>query len=80
MRIKQRLFLALALIIAMTTCLYCATFADFSFGMKICFGVASVIIYVLINLIPYFTMRRKNARLSLPAYLRTYINEIITKD
>ena len=80
MRRKQRLFLALALIIAMTTCLYYATFADFSFGMKIYFGVASVIIYVLINLIPYFTMRRKNARLSLPAYLRTYINEIIKKD
>ena len=80
MRRKQRLLLALALFMTLTTCLYCATFADFSFGMKICFGVASVIIYVLINLTPYFTMRRKNARLSLPAYLRTYINEIITKD
>ena len=80
MRRKQRLFLALALIIAMTTCLYCATFADFSFGMKICFGVVSVILYVLINLIPYFTMRSKGAELSLRAYLKTYINEIITKE
>ena len=80
MRRKQRLLLVLALFMTLTTCLYYATFADFPFGMKICFGVASVIIYVLINLIPYFTMRRNNARLSLPAYLRTYINEIITKD
>ena len=80
MRRKQRLLLALALYAALIICLYCTIFAAFSFGMKICFGVASVIIYVLINLIPYFTMRRKNARLSLPAYLRTYINEIITKD
>ena len=80
MRRKQGLLLALALYAALITCLYCTIFADFSFGLKICFGIASVILYVLINLIPYFTMRRKNARLSLPAYLRTYINEIITKD
>ena len=77
---KQCLLLVLALFMTLTTCLYCATFADFSFGMKICFGVASVILYVLINLIPYFMMRRKNAELSLPTYLKTYINEIITKD
>ena len=80
MRRKQRLFLALALFMTLTTCLYCATFADFSFGMKICFGVASVIIYVLINLIPYFTMRSKGAELSLRAYLKTYINEIMTRE
>lgn len=80
MRRKQTIRLALALFIAMITCLYCATFADFSFGIKICFGIASVILCVLINLIPYFTMRRKNAGLSLPTYLKIYINEIITKD
>ncbi|MGN0225871.1 MAG: hypothetical protein ACI4A7_07340 [Prevotella sp.] len=80
MRRKQRLFLALALFMTLTACLYCTIFADFSFGMEICFGIASVILYVLINLIPYFTMRRKNAGLSLPAYLKKYINEIITKE
>ena len=80
MRRKQRLLLVLALFMTLTTCLYCATFADFSFGMKICFGIASVILCVLINLIPYFMMRRKNAGLSLPTYLKIYINEIITKD
>ena len=48
--------------------------------MKICFGVASVIFYVLINLIPYIVMRHKGADLSLSAYLKTYINEIISKD
>ena len=80
MRRKQCLLLVLALFMTLTTCLYCATFADFSFGIKICFGIASVILYVLINLIPYFMMRRKNAGLSLPTYLKTYINEIITKD
>lgn len=80
MRRKHYLLLGLAFFIAMTTCLYCATFADSSICMKICFGIASVILYVLINLIPYFTMRRKNAGLSLRAYLKTYINEMITKE
>ena len=80
MRRKQCLLLVLALFMTLTTCLYCATFADFSFGIKICFGIASVILCVMINLIPYFMMRRKNAGLSLPTYLKTYINEIITKD
>lgn len=80
MRRKQRLLLALALYAALIICLYCTIFADFSFGMKICFGIASVILYVLINLIPYFKMRRKNAGLSLRAYLKTYINEMITKE
>ncbi|WP_141210465.1 hypothetical protein [Prevotella sp. P2-180] len=80
MRRKYLILLALAFFIAMTTCLYCATFADLSFCMKICFGVASVIFYVLINLIPYFVMRHKGADLSLSAYLKTYINEIISKD
>ena len=80
MRRKQRLLLALALYAALITSLYCTIFADFSFGLKICFGIASVILYVLINLIPYFTMRRKSAGLSLRAYLKTYINEIITKE
>ena len=80
MRRKQCLLLVLALFMTLTTCLYCATFADFSFGIKICFGIASVILCVLINLLPYFMMRRKNAGLSLPTYLKTYINEIITKD
>lgn len=80
MRRKQRLLLALALYAALIICLYCTIFADFSFGMKICFGIASVILYVLINLIPYFTMRSKGAELSLRAYLKTYINEIITKE
>lgn len=80
MRRKQRLLLALALYAALIICLYCTIFAAFSFGMKICFGVVSVILYVLINLIPYFTMRSKGAELSLRAYLKTYINEIITKE
>ena len=80
MRRKQRILLALALFMAMTTCLYGATFADFPFGMKICCGVAAAIIYVLINLIPFFTRRRKEDGQSLPTYLQTYINEIITKE
>lgn len=80
MRRKQRLLLALVLYAALNTCLYCTIFVDCSFGMKICFGIASVILYVLINLIPYFTMRRKSAGLSLRAYLKTYINEVITND
>lgn len=80
MRRKQRLLLALALFIAMITCLYCATLADFSIEVKIGFGMAVAILYVVLNLIPFFLRRRKNAELSLRAYLKTYINEMITKE
>ena len=80
MRRKHYLLLGLAFFIAMTTCLYCATFADSSFCMKICFGSAAVILYVLMNLIPYFKIRREDTGLSLRAYLKTYINEMITKE
>lgn len=78
MKRKHYLLLALALFIAMTICLYCATFAEFSFSMKICFGFAAVILYGLINFIPYFKMRGKDSGLSLQSYLKTYINEMIT--
>ena len=74
MRRKQRLLLALALYAAMTTCLYCATFAEFSFSMKICFGTAAAMLYVLINLMPFFKMRRKDAGLSLQSYLKKLIS------
>ena len=80
MIIKLNILLVLALMFAMTVCLYGAIFGDFSLCMKICLGFASAILYVLINLIPYFMMRRKNAALSLHSYLKTYINQIITED
>lgn len=80
MRRKHYLLLGLAFFIAMTTCLYCATFADSSFCMKTCFGSAAVILYVLMNLIPYFKMRREDTGLSLQSYMKTYINEVITND
>ena len=80
MRRKIYLLLALALFMAMTTCLYCAMFAECSFSMKICFGIAAAILYVLINLTPYIIMRRKDARLSMQSYMKTHINDIITKD
>lgn len=80
MRRKQIILLVLALFMAMTTCLYCATLADFSLEVKIGFGMAVAILYIVLNLIPFFLRRRKDAELSLPTYLKTYLNEIITKD
>lgn len=80
MRRKQIILLALALFVAMTTCLYCATLADFSLEVKVGFGMAVAILYVVLHLIPFFLRRRKNAELSLQDYLKTYLNEIITKD
>lgn len=77
---KHYLLLALAIFIAIAVCVNCAVFADFSFGMKICFGIAAAILYVLLHLIPYFMMRRKDAELSLQSYLKRYIYEIITED
>ena len=35
MRRKPRLLLVLALFMTLTTCIYCAPFADFTFGIKI---------------------------------------------
>lgn len=80
MRRKQRIFLALAIFMALNACLYGATLADFSLAVKIGFGMAVAILYVVLNLIPFFLRRRKDAELSLPTYLKTYLNEIITKD
>lgn len=72
--------MSLVLFIAMTVCLYGATFVDGSFGTKMCLGIAAAFFYVVINLIPFFLRRRKDAELSLKAYLKTYINEIITEE
>ena len=62
MRRKQLICLALALFAAITTCLYGAVFAACSSGMKICCGVSSAILYAMLNLIPYFTIKRKNGK------------------
>lgn len=80
MRRKQCILLALALVVAITVCLYGAIFAEFSLCMKICLGFASAILYVLINLMPYFVMRRKDSGLSLKSYLKAYFREIITSE
>lgn len=80
MRRKLYLLQAVALFMAMTTCLYCALFAAFSFSVKICFGGAAAILYILMSLTPYCMMRRKDEELSMTSYMKTLISEIITKD
>lgn len=80
MRKKQFLFLYMALCMAMTVCLYCATLADFSFWIKICFGIVAALLYVLTILVPYSIRKRKNRELSLQAYLREFIDETVAKD
>lgn len=80
MRRRQYILLALVLFVSMTSCLYCAIFGDFSFIMKTCFGIAAALLYAMINLIPFFAKRREQENLSLLAYLKTYINEIMTRE
>ena len=80
MRRKLYLLQAVALFMTMTTCLYCALFAAFSLCLKISFGGAAAILYILMSLTPYFMMRRKDEELSMTSYMKTHINEIITKD
>lgn len=80
MRRKLYLLQAVALFMAMTTCLYCALFAAFSLCMKICFGGAAAILYILMSLTPYIIMRRKDEELSMTSYMETLFNDIITKD
>ena len=79
MRRRQYILLALVLFVSMTSCLYYAIFGDFSFIMKTCFGIAAALLYAMINLIPFFAKRREQENLSLLAYLKTYINEIMTR-
>lgn len=55
-KIKMAVFVAIFM--TMTICLNCATFADFTIGTKICFGIAAAILYGVINLIPYFLTRK----------------------
>ncbi len=49
----------MALCTAMTVCLYCVTFADFSFCMKICFGIAAALLYLLMVFVPCCIRKRK---------------------
>ena len=80
MRRRQYILLALVLFVSMTSCLYYAILGDFSFIMKTCFGIAAALLYAMINLIPFFAKRREQENLSLLAYLKTYINEIMTRE
>ena len=80
MRRRQYILLALVLFVSMTSCLYYAIFGDFSFIMNTCFGIAAALLYAMINLIPFFAKRREQENLSLLAYLKTYINEIMTRE
>lgn len=70
----------MALCMAMTVCLYCATFADFSFCMKICFGTAAALLYMLMVFVPCCIRKRKKKGLPLHASFLEFIDETVSKD
>lgn len=71
---KRRSFkmLAAAILLTMSTCFYCATLADFTVTSKIFFGIATVLLYALLNILAYFIEKRKNPQLRFTAYLLTF--------
>lgn len=70
----------MALCTAMTVCLYCVTFADFSFCMKICFGIAAALLYMLMVFVPCCIRKRKKKGLPLHASVLEFIDETVAND
>ena len=75
MKRKMRKLILFAIIVATTVSLYCAIIAELAFGMKIRFGLAFVLLYIAMNLVPYFLQRRDGASISLKNYLATEVLE-----
>ena len=69
----------MALCTAMTVCLYCVTFADFSFCMKICFGIAALL-YMLMVFVPCCIRKREKKGLPMYASVLEFIDETVAKD
>lgn len=75
MKRKMRKLMLFAIFVATAVCLYCAILADLAFGLKICFGITFVLLYIAMNLVPYFLQRRDGASISLKNYLAAEVLE-----
>lgn len=58
MRRIRLLSMVLSVFLAMSASLYCATFANNTVNTKIAFGLATVILYVILMAIPYLKAKR----------------------
>jgi hypothetical protein len=73
---KKKILIPIAVWFAMAGCLYGATFAEVSTSVKIVCGVASVMLYAAMILMPYLVDKRNGSEESLGSYLKSLlINE-----
>lgn len=77
---KQFIYLSVAIFMAMVAFLYCTAFTSLNLEIKIACGIATTILYAILNLIPYYIMKRTNPELKLSTYIRTYFKDITTSN
>jgi hypothetical protein len=66
---KKKILVPIVVWTAMTASLYSATFAEVSTSVKIVCGVASVMLYAAMILMPYIAAKRNGSEESLGSYL-----------
>lgn len=71
---KKKVISLIAVWAALSVCLYGATFAAAGANVKIVCGIAFVMIYSGMLLIPYFAAKRKGSEESLGGYLMSLLN------
>ena len=71
---KKKVISLIAVWAALSVCLYGATFAAADASVKIVCGIAFVMIYSGMLLIPYFAAKRKGSEESLGGYLMSLLN------
>ena len=71
---KKKVISLIAVWAALSVCLYGATFAVTGANVKIVCGIAFVMIYSGMLLIPYFAAKRKGSEESLGGYLMSLLN------
>ena len=71
---KKKVISLIAVWVALSVCLYSATFATVGVSVKIVCGIAFAIVYCGMLLIPYFAAKRKGSKESLGGYLISLLN------
>ena len=71
---KKKVISLIAVWAALSVCLYGATFAAADASVKIACGIAFVMVYCGMLLIPYFAAKRNGSEESLGGYLMSLLN------
>lgn len=71
---KKKVISLIAVWVALSVCLYGATFAGVGANVKIACSIAFAVVYCGMLLIPYFAAKRKGSKESLGGYLMSLLN------